>query len=292
MGIKDYRIMWRSQDERDDPENSPEYGIYLWEDPVNTLYWFSHMPVIDLGCDKEWDDAGIIACCTMDLKTIWVPWDSNEASKLQMSNALFYEKEMRVRAEAKLSQWQVWWQANGRNTFSELPPGVPPPPPVPVPAPASPPPLPAPAFPPTPPLPPPAVPTDDVEGRVARGPRPPAYPPPGKKAAVPKPSASPIAAPIAAVPKPHGAEASSGSGAPPTGPHVANPQGELNTGWKGKMCALLGAMEMNLPTRVAYLKQKCLVKSCVNKMFEPMLATITCALCERNYVLCLHDVNL
>ena len=68
--------MWRSQDARDDPENSPEFGIYLWEDPVNNLYWFSHMPVIDLGCDKEWDDAGIIACCTMDLKTIWVPWDS------------------------------------------------------------------------------------------------------------------------------------------------------------------------------------------------------------------------
>lgn len=76
MGIKDYRLLYRSQDERDDPENSPEYGIYLWQDHVNELWWFSHMPVIDMKDDKEWDDAGIVACCSMDFKQIWVPWDS------------------------------------------------------------------------------------------------------------------------------------------------------------------------------------------------------------------------
>lgn len=165
--------MYRSQDESGDPENNPEYGTYLWQDNVNELYWFSQMPVIDLECDQEWDDAGIIARCTIDFKKVWVPWDSSEISRLQVSNAMFYEKEMRVRAEAKLSQWQVWWQANGRNQFSELPPLVPPPPPLP--APAS-----APAEGPPAPN---QVPTTNLikqlqRAKVAKGPQPPPFPPP------------------------------------------------------------------------------------------------------------------
>ena len=121
--------MYRSQDERGDPENSPEYGVYFWQDDVNELYWFSQKPVQDLGSDDEWDEAGIIGCSTIDMKTVWIPWDAKEPSQVQISFALFYEKEMRVRAETKLSQWQVWWQANGRNASSEVPPLVPPPPP-------------------------------------------------------------------------------------------------------------------------------------------------------------------
>lgn len=248
------------------------------------------MPVIDLKNDKEWDDAGVIACCTNDFKQMWVPWDSNNVSLLKMSYAMFYEKEMRVRAESKLSEWQLWWQAGGRNSFSELPPVVPPPPSAaaaaePTASPKSPPPLPAPAFPP----PPPAVPAEATPcataARVAMGPQPPSYPPPGK-AAIPKaPVASPRAVPaVAPVPAPAGAPASS-SAPKASGPAVVNPQGELNTGWKGKMCALLGAMEMNLPQRVRYLSQKFLVNLCENKPLEPMLATITCTCCKRHYAL-------
>ena len=131
MGIKDYKLLYRSQDERGDPENSPEYGVYFWQDNVNDLYWFSQAPVQDLQDDQEWADAGIIGRCTIDMKTVWIPWDSKEPSTCQITYAFFYEKMMRVRAEAKLIQWQAWWQANGRNAFCDVPPLVPPPPPGP-----------------------------------------------------------------------------------------------------------------------------------------------------------------
>lgn len=81
--------MYRSQDERGDPENNPEYGVYLWQDDVNERYWFSHMPVIDLERHQEWNDAGIITCCSIACKKVWVQWDSNHVSLLQITNAMF-----------------------------------------------------------------------------------------------------------------------------------------------------------------------------------------------------------
>ena len=62
------------------------------------------MTVQDLGNDEEWEAAGIIGCSTIDMKKVWIPWDSKEPSKVQISFAMFYEKEMRVRAEAKLTE--------------------------------------------------------------------------------------------------------------------------------------------------------------------------------------------
>ena len=273
MGIKDYKLLYRSQDERGDPENSPQFGVYLWQDDVNDLYWFSQQPVQDLSDDTEWEEAGIIGCSTIDLKTVWIPWDAKEPSSVQISFAMFYEKEMRVRAEAKLSQWQVWWQANGRNAFCEVPPQVPPPPPLAAGPPAA-----------------HQVPSTNLirqlqRQRVALGPKPPPFPPPhmatataeagaegsastgteasaaGTEAATAKAPATMMPPPPPRVPvAPPTGKAAASPANPKAVPISVNPTVEVNTGWKGKMCALIGAMEMGLQTRVQYLAQKFLVK--------------------------------
>ena len=273
MGIKDYKLLYRSQDERGDPENSPEYGVYFWQDNVNDLYWFSQAPVQDLEDDQEWADAGIIGCSTLDMKKVWIPWDSKEPSTCQITHSFFYEKMMRVRAEGKLIQWQIWWQANGRNPFCDVPPDVPPPPP----------------GPPAPPA-PNQVPSTNLikqlqQARVARGPQPPPFPPPHVAALATAEasagsaagSASAGSAADASAPKATAAKTSPSMPpappAPPRPPAVpvakanptavpisVNPVIEVNTGWKGKMCALIGAMELGLHNRVTYLAQKFLVQ--------------------------------
>ena len=58
----DHGLLYRAQDERDDPEYSPQAGVFIWLDGVNNLWWISKLPVIDMSSDSEWDNAGIIGC--------------------------------------------------------------------------------------------------------------------------------------------------------------------------------------------------------------------------------------
>ena len=58
----DHGLLYRAQDERDDPEYSPQAGVFIWPDGVNNLWWISKLPVIDMSSDSEWDNAGIIGC--------------------------------------------------------------------------------------------------------------------------------------------------------------------------------------------------------------------------------------
>ena len=125
----DHGLLYRAQDERDDPEYSPQAGVFIWPDGVNNLWWISKLPVIDMSSDSEWDNAGIIGCIASDWKKVWVPWNHSEESKLEVMPAMYYEAVMKSHAQIKLRKWQDWWMAGGRlNPMQPQPPKYPPPP--------------------------------------------------------------------------------------------------------------------------------------------------------------------
>ena len=248
-----------------------------------------------MSSDSEWDNACILGCIASDWKKVWVPWNHREEPKLQVMPAMYFEAGMKSHAQIKLRKWQGWWMAGGRNQFLELPPTAPPPPPkgepgvatvgkgsspsggdVPStklieqlrrmanqkqPQPAS--------YPP-----PPRVvdvnfqvvtphiaagntlPLKEEEGSAAsssaKAPAVPMQPPTATvPAGPPTPAHLPelIVRPVPPLKPPN---------VPPPPPLVpkTNPNVEPSTGWKSKMVALLGALEMNLTTRVQYLVGK------------------------------------
>lgn len=280
-------LLYRAQDERDDPEYSPEAGVFIWPDGVNNLWWISKLPVIDMSSDSEWDNAGIIGCIASDWKKVWVPWNHREESKLEVMPAMYYEAVQKARFQIKLRKWQDWWMAGGRNEFLELPPRAPPPPPKGEPGVAT---VGKGSSPSVGDVPPTRL--------IPKQPQPPKYPPPPRAADVNyfvlKPN---IAAGVKEEDEASGASGASSSAkapavrmqppmstvpkappplnllptftvppvpplglpkVPPPPPLVPkpNPNVEPATGWKSKMVALLGALEMNLTTRVQYLVGK------------------------------------
>ena len=220
----------------------------------------------------------------VSLLKVWVTWNHREESKLEVMPAMYYEAVMKSHAQIKLRKWQDWWMAGGRNQFLELHPTAPPPPPKGAtvgkgssPAVGDVPPTrlnPMQPQPPQYPPPPRAVDTNFMvlKPYIAAGNTLPAVKEEDEgsaasSSAYAKAPAVPMQPPTATVPKSTPPQNIMPDFTVPPVPRLGlpkvppppplvpkpNPNVEPATGWKSKMVALLGALEMNLTTRVQYL---------------------------------------
>ena len=237
VGERDGECVYRGQAEDNGPFDVKGGIHFLWYGSEQSLWYLTTVPVEDTNSADERSHTDVKLCATEDWSKVWCPWNATTQSKLRIESLVSYY-------ETRLTCWQNWWHADGRNEFMEIPP----------PSTSAPPSkkakTDAPQCPAEPAVPPKLLPWAKAFPTLMPPPPPPV---PGAS------SASTPAVPSASSP-------ASTVSQPPHGLHKDS--SGVYTGWKPKMCALIVAIKMGLTQRSQYLMNKLLVCKYVPEGFD------------------------
>ena len=230
--------VYRSQAEDNGPFDVKGGIHFFWFCSEHSLWFLTTIPVEDTTSTDAWSLTDVKLCATEDWSKVWCPWNATTESKLTIESLVSYY-------ETRLSLWQAWWHADGRNEFMEVPPSNTPAPPS--------------------------------KKAKTDAPQQPAEPSVSPKL-LPWAKAYPNLMP----PPPPSVPAAASASSPPA-PCAPSPivhqsmsrdaEGRL-TGWKPKMCALIVAIKMGLTARSQYLLDKLLVCKYAPESFD-LIASYT-----------------
>ena len=128
MGQHDGQSVYKSQEETTGPFAVAGGIHFLWFSQEHDMWFLTTVPVDDPSSNDAWELASVKMSCTKDWSQCWCPWNSVDQSKLKVGTLDEFYQQQVATLSRKLTLWQSWWHADGKNEFVEEPPSAAPPP--------------------------------------------------------------------------------------------------------------------------------------------------------------------